>query len=328
MTLRKVNPGEPLRISAKAYNAFVDAARNAGSAVPATGGPVKLGAGSAHVMAKNASGIDIPRYGAVMLKGAMIDPPDVSETIPADTGFFDTLGMEATASIAEAMGFGVAATRIAKTPEGSTFTEVGRVQVSGVCAAVLMVRDADVEFDEEDKPILTPLRSAVPMDGEQYLVASVGESHLGAAQVLYIDPQGRDEEGGTIHFAILRLGPASGATRFAEVISYTPIIEQARWRYLVQPGTYSSEGGLPQTDPAFDSCWTLGPASEQIYATSSLEQHNTSGQQPGGEGADMTVAGAWTKERRPIGVGAVVPLFWTGAIWMIGEPNHIGTGCG
>jgi hypothetical protein len=94
----------------------------------------------------------------------------------------------------------------------------------------------------------------------------------------------------------------------------------------VQPGTYTSEGGLAQTDAAFDSCWTLGPESGRIYVTNSYEQNNTGGL-PGGEGSDMTNADGVVSTRRPHPVGAVVPMFWTGTIWMLAAPNHVDRSC-
>jgi hypothetical protein len=125
-------------------------------------------------------------------------------------------------------------------------------------------------------------------------------------------------------------GGGASQTIFAEIISYEVIVAEARWRYLVQPGTYTIESGTDVTVASsnFDSCWTLGPEAGRFYTTNSVEQHNTSGLLTGGEGADMTVVGAWTKERRPLGVGAVVPLYWTGTFWIISQPNNIAMGCG
>lgn len=125
-----------------------------------------------------------------------------------------------------------------------------------------------------------------------------------------------------------RTTATAGVTQFGEVISATTIIAGARWRYLIQLGDLTSDGDLPQTDPDFDLCWTLRGEDTRFYTVNSYGLHNTSGLLTGGEGADMTVTGAWSKERRAIGVGAVVPLFWTGSLWVMADPNNIGTGCG
>lgn len=119
-----------------------------------------------------------------------------------------------------------------------------------------------------------------------------------------------------------------GAVQFGEVISAATIIEGARWRYHVQLGDFTSEDDLPQTDPEFDACWTLRDEGARFYTVNSIGIHNLSSLLTGGEGADMTVSGAWTKDRRPIGIGAVVPLYWTGTLWMMAVPNNIATGCG
>lgn len=122
-------------------------------------------------------------------------------------------------------------------------------------------------------------------------------------------------------------GAGTGGVQFGEIISATAIIAEARWRYLVQPGTYTIDAGSTTTSD-FEACWTLGPEAGRFYTVNSYEMNNTSGLLSGGEGADMTVEGAWTKERRALGVGAVVPLFWTGTFWIIADPNNIAMGCG
>lgn len=73
--LRKVRSGDPLRIPAGAYNAFVDAAHlaqriNADAHVDQT----RDGAGDQLVLVRNESGEDLPRFGVLGINGPLIAP--------------------------------------------------------------------------------------------------------------------------------------------------------------------------------------------------------------------------------------------------------------
>ena len=73
--LRKVRTGDPLRIPAAAYNAFVDAAHLARRIdADAGAGPVIPGAQEHLVLVRNDSGDDLPRFGIVGIAGPIIEP--------------------------------------------------------------------------------------------------------------------------------------------------------------------------------------------------------------------------------------------------------------
>jgi len=73
--LRKVRTGEPLRIPAGAYNAFVDAAHLARRVDPDALRDPALPAAHEHlVWVRNDSGEDLPRFGALGIAGPIIEP--------------------------------------------------------------------------------------------------------------------------------------------------------------------------------------------------------------------------------------------------------------
>lgn len=73
--LRKVRTGEPLRIPAAAYNAFVDAAHLARRVDPDTLRDPSLPAAHEHlVWVRNDSSEDLPRFGALGIAGPIIEP--------------------------------------------------------------------------------------------------------------------------------------------------------------------------------------------------------------------------------------------------------------
>lgn len=73
--LRKVRTGEPLRIPAGAYNAFIDAAHLARRVDPDTLRDAALPAVHEHlVLVRNDSGEDLPRFGALGIVGPIIEP--------------------------------------------------------------------------------------------------------------------------------------------------------------------------------------------------------------------------------------------------------------
>ena len=73
--IRKVQPGEPLKIPAAAYNAFVDAANSTKAAMLRNGQDAgNLGAGT--VLVRNATGADLGRFSIVGIDGPVISPTD------------------------------------------------------------------------------------------------------------------------------------------------------------------------------------------------------------------------------------------------------------
>ena len=73
--LRKVRTGDPLRIPARAYNAFVDAAHVARRIDSDTGaGPALRGPNEHLVLVRNESGVDLPRFGILGIDRPIIEP--------------------------------------------------------------------------------------------------------------------------------------------------------------------------------------------------------------------------------------------------------------
>lgn len=78
--LKKVRSGEPLRIPAAAYNAFIDAAHLARRIdADAQVDPLRSGVGEQLVLVRNESGEDLPRFGVLGINGPIISPATGSE---------------------------------------------------------------------------------------------------------------------------------------------------------------------------------------------------------------------------------------------------------
>ena len=73
--LRKVRTGDPLRIPARAYNAFVDAAHIARRIESDTNASPALRSANEHlVLVRNDSGADLPRFGVLGINRPIVDP--------------------------------------------------------------------------------------------------------------------------------------------------------------------------------------------------------------------------------------------------------------
>jgi hypothetical protein len=177
--LRKVQPGQRLRIPAAAYNAFVDAARDLRSRQRSSGSDVSSSPSdqAVTVLVKNASGADVNRFGVLGISQPLFDPADSPERFKTRL-VLECITPHPTFHTGK---FVVAAEPI---PAG----KLGRAFISGVFIAYLEVVTGTDGFAEV-KNSNTELISA----------------KTGVAQILWKEPGT-----GTGKLAILRVGGAGG----------------------------------------------------------------------------------------------------------------------
>lgn len=177
---RKVRTGEPLRVPARAYNAFVDAALAHRRESQRIGREPERALGDRGVaLVRNESGGAIDRFGALGVAGPLVDPGD------NEREFAERVALRGvTPGVASHRG------RFVLTLEPLAAGAVGRALVVGVCPAL-------VDAPEDETP-----RYADIDDGETGHLLG-GES--GAAAVLWI------EEGEGPRWALVRLGGEAGA---------------------------------------------------------------------------------------------------------------------
>ncbi len=90
--LTKVRSGDPLRIPAAAYNAFVDAAHVTGRINADVGRPAASQGHESHVLVRNESGEDLPRFGVLGIVGPILEPGDDFKRRTAVVGAAITVG--------------------------------------------------------------------------------------------------------------------------------------------------------------------------------------------------------------------------------------------
>lgn len=217
--LRKVRPGDPLRIPARAYNAFVDAAletkrrqqdRRAGELWD--GGRSFIGGGV--VAVRNDSGADLERYHALAIDGPLFVP---GEDGP-EKSFQNRLAFKGiTPTDATRPGsFAIAREPI---PRG----EVGLCVVHGVTPARVLIEDEEHAFAEvaPDESVLTSAGS-------------------GSAAILW------KEQGVGEKWALVEVGRPRGG-RIVAILGEAREIEgeRFRWRY---PWTEAAIDGDPGSD--------------------------------------------------------------------------------
>ena len=146
--MRKVRPGESLQIPAKAYNAFVDAARYVRDLQHSIGGaPLRATHGQTIVLVKNASGSDLPRFGVLEITGVVFSPTDDAD------GFKSGPVLSGVAPSGNLVGnFVVAMDPIAA-------GELGRAVVGGLSVAYLNVIDAAHEYADTASGVTATLRT-------------------------------------------------------------------------------------------------------------------------------------------------------------------------
>jgi hypothetical protein len=182
--LRKVQPGMPLQLPAKTYNAFVDAARDHQQREMSTAAnPLRDKDQANIVLVKNESGADRARFDILGVTGPIISRADNVAT------FQDRIALRGvTPTSAHAGRFVVLVDAI---PNGT----IGRAYVSGACLArVRMLDEAHTSADVDD--------------GSAAQLVS-GES--GAASLVWVEPIAERADP-AIAWALIRFGGGGGGS--------------------------------------------------------------------------------------------------------------------
>lgn len=179
---RKVHTGEPMRIPAKAYNAFVDAALGRSrDAFTRPGRPLRENAPDV-VLIKNESGASRSRFDVLGISGPIISRDDNDSEFKSRIALRGTTPTTAT----HAGKFAILA-------EPLIDDAIGRAHIAGVTIArVRMVNEAHTAADVDD--------------GETAQLAS-GES--GAVSLLWVEPVD-DRDDPEIAWCIIRFGGGGG----------------------------------------------------------------------------------------------------------------------
>ena len=199
--LRKVKPGDAFAISAKAYNAFVDAAR-AAKGVPDA--DVRGGRADRRdpltVLIRNESGEDLPQGGVLGLDRPLIDPDDNEREFQSRVTFVG-------AAIAEGDDY---AGRFAIACEPIPQDTIGRAIIHGTTPALVIVDDEDHGH-------------ADTLPGEDKLHSTF----TGAARILWKQP-GTGEK-----LAVLDLRPA-GRDHFSAMLGQAHPIDGHAFGWLYE----------------------------------------------------------------------------------------------
>ena len=174
--IRKVRPGEPLRIPAGAYNAFVDAERKSRGVARVAGAGVPTSHTKSHlILVRNASGSDVDRYGVIGIDGPIFPPSPASSV-----AFERQVSLScSTPDVASHVGAFVITT------EPIADGKVGLACASGVCIA------------QVDYPVGRERRFADIADG---VTTHLKAAHRGAASILW------KELGTGLKWSIIRFG--------------------------------------------------------------------------------------------------------------------------
>ncbi|MEX0744877.1 MAG: hypothetical protein WD118_04680 [Phycisphaeraceae bacterium] len=184
-TLKKVQTGQPLKIPAQAYNAFIDTARaHAQREQDRHRHASPPGSGAGTVLVRNDSGEDRDRFDVLGLDAPLITPED---NLPQFTNHVALKGVLPTADYRGRFALLLAPLKAGR---------IGHALLSGVSVARLK--------------LLSPLHThAQVAAGEAgYLLSSVG----GAAQILWHDQPEAGQEDEPV-WAVVRLGPADSETQ-------------------------------------------------------------------------------------------------------------------
>lgn len=196
--LRKVQPGEPLAISAAAYNAFVDAARGVRSPGAVAGGPVATPRDGLVVLVRNSSGGDVARYGVLAISSPLVSPSSDEGEFQRRLAFDGVTPSGATAA-------GKFVVCLQPLADG----EIGRAVLAGLTIAKLSVPGSLGAFAEAASGNVSTLTTGA----------------TGTARILWA------ESSGTTRWAVVRLGdPASSAASLTVKEadgspSYTSVVE-------------------------------------------------------------------------------------------------------
>jgi hypothetical protein len=149
--LQKVNPGDRMRIAARTYNAFVDAAKaQQMQSLGNQSGPRSDTPAVTLVQVKNASGSDCPHFGVLGISGVVFDP------VAAPDAFKDNVVLSGTTPSASTH----AGVRFVISAEPIANGAIGAAYASGVCQVQIDVTDAEHTYADVSDGLLTKLASA------------------------------------------------------------------------------------------------------------------------------------------------------------------------
>lgn len=183
--LAKVTPGQPLRIPAAAYNAFVDAAVDLRMRQQRGGGAESAGRRreSGLVLLRNDSGGDLDRFAIVTLSGVAISPAENLNEFQAAPIFTATAP--------------VAGSPVAVLQEPIADGKYGQAMVSGVTPCLVTVNDAGHQYCEATAGVTDALSSVA----------------LGSIRILWSDAGSGSGSGSGSgaenQWSVVALGPAA-----------------------------------------------------------------------------------------------------------------------
>jgi hypothetical protein len=181
MTLQKVQPGAPLQIPAKTYNAFVDAARDHQQRQMSTSaGPLRDRDPANVVLVKNESGADRARFDILGIAGPIFSHADNAATFQERIALRGVMPTSAHA--------GRFVVLVDALPDGG----IGRAYVSGACLA--RVRMLDETHTAADVA-----------DGDAFKLAS---DATGTAALVWMEPVAERSDPSTA-WALIRFGGTS-----------------------------------------------------------------------------------------------------------------------
>lgn len=236
--LKSVRRGEPIDLSAAAWNKLMDMARRDGErGASGMADPLFARRDRDLVLLKNTSGIEYPRWGVLGL-GAPVylpqhNPPSGKQELPQD--FAENLVLRGEMSVA-GVHEGLFGVLLQPLKDG----EIGPAVVSGTFGCVIVVQDerhrfADVYPSRADLGSGESLSSGTPLvDGDVHLRSC---DH-GGAEILW------KEAGLGERYAALRLAQQP-RTRFRAILGAAHLLpgERFRWRYEWQEARIDAEPG-------------------------------------------------------------------------------------
>lgn len=239
--LRKVRPGEPFRMPAEAYNAFIDMVSGAADPDASGGKLAGVGMDTGTVLARNGTGAAVDLGGVIGLGDPVYSPTDNLSEFKFRPSLVGALPLVST----HIGRFGVAAEPI---PSG----KVGRVVVDGIAVAKVNVTDAAIMRADVKDSDRTQLQS----------------SSAGNAEILW------KESGTGTKWAIVRVGVSSD--RFLARIDGSELISGAsyRWRYAWTEVSLPAYGAATPDTFVAVSGGRSGTVSTN-YALNAIESANT-----------------------------------------------------
>lgn len=206
--IRRVAPGDRLRISAGAYNALVDIVN--GQSVGLAGNPILAGQNPSMVLVRNDSGGDMVQFSAIGLDSPIIATAD------NEPEFRQRVALSGSMPGVEHAGrFGILADPLAA-------GAIGRAFVAGLCVArVALGRDTH--------------RHAEVWDGFDVLRST----QTGSARIMWAQPEGEWQDG--VGLCVVQIGCPT-QQRFWALINGNAALDDNRWKYGWDEAEWLADG--------------------------------------------------------------------------------------